>query len=104
MYISNGAFIRVGILMPIHRLDKEKVRQELVRIGWRVNEYGCWQRPTNCDDQQAEADWEQAVICGIGCQHEDTKAETIRIQKESRKELYKGRFEVKKGGDIDSRG
>ena len=83
--------------MPIHSLDKEAIRRELVRLGWKVGNSGGWTRPIGLSDEEAERDWDQAIICGIRCTHEDRRLETIKLQREERKRKHTIR-----GGDLDT--
>lgn len=87
--------------MGIHTLDKQKVREELFRKGWRIDSYGAWVRPKGLTHAQAETDWMESIICAIQCKHEDIRIETIRLQQEERKQKYKGHFDTDKGGAID---
>ena len=80
--------------MPIHTLDRQAIRNELFRRGWKNDKFGAWLRPLNMTDAQAENDWIEATIVGITCQHEISRAETIRQMREANRP-YKERFKQK---------
>lgn len=80
--------------MPIHTLDRQKVRNELLRRGWKTDKYSNgWIRPIGLTSAQAEDDWISATLAGVECELEDRR---IAGQKQRENKA------AKLGGDLDT--
>ena len=53
-----------------HKLNKERLKDELERRGWRLNQYHCWE-VTGRTSKECERDWVEAVEASVECSNEE---------------------------------
>lgn len=57
----------------IHKLDRSKVEEELLKRGWKRGVYKEWLVPDTASWWTIEEDWTEAVLSGIICELEEKK-------------------------------
>jgi hypothetical protein len=65
----------------IHKLNKKKIIDYLLKQGWSSGINGEWIIPQNLNKEQYEDIWMQAVLQGIECELEQQKNSTQEFLK-----------------------